>query len=194
MTKFIAVLLGIAVLTACQTMQPSLAPGELFTGSFINVRSPNSEGWKKMDSSRQGMIFVRRGTLPNETYAARVFVVPLPETKDRDEFVALIKQRNQENTSPERFSSIEVNYEYTEERGYPCVRTKGVADDTKAGTPSGQQILKLQTYSLVCRHPRQQKKGIDGFGIEFSHRGPALDAALDVQAEAFIKGVQVPER
>src|SRR5712664_164386 len=166
MTRFIAVSLGIAVLTACQTMQRPLAPGELFTGRVLNVRSPNSEGWLQMHSSNQGMIFVRRGASPDETYAARVFAVALPESRDRDEFVTLVKQRNQENTSPERFSSIEVKYEYTEKRGYPCVSIKGIANDTKAKTSSGQQILKLQINSLVCRHPRQQAKGFEGFGIE----------------------------
>jgi len=140
------------------------------------------------------MIFFRQGASPNESYAARVFVVPLPESTDRDEFLALVKRRNQENTSPERFSSIEVNYGYTEKRGYPCVSTKGVADDTKARTSSGQQVLKLQIDSIVCRHPKRQRKRFEGFGIEFSHRGSTLDSALDVQAEAFIEGVQVPEK
>ena len=194
MTRFIAVSLGIAVLTACQTMQRPLAPGQLFPGSVLNIRAPNSEGWMQMHSSNQGMIFVRRGASPDETYAARVFAVALPESRDRDEFIRLVKQRNQENTSPERFSSIEVNYEYTERRGYPCVSIKGIADDTKAKTSSGQQILKLQIKSLVCRHPRQQSKGFEGFGIEFSHRGFNPDKALDVQAETFIEGVQVPEK
>jgi len=194
MTRFIAVLLGIGTLTACQTMQRPLPPGQLFPGNVLNIRAPNSEGWMQMHSSNQGMIFVRRGASPDETYAARVFAVALPESRDREEFVTLVRQRNQENTSPERFSSIEVNYEYTEKRGYPCVSIKGVADDTKAKTPSGQQILKLQINSLVCRHPRQQAKGFEGFGIEFSHRGSTLDKALDVQAEAFIEGVQVPEK
>ena len=90
MTKFIAVLLGIAVLTACQTMPRPVAPGQLFPGRFINIRAPNSEGWMQLHSSPQGMAFVRRAS-PNETYAARAFVVALPESQDRDEFVALIK-------------------------------------------------------------------------------------------------------
>jgi hypothetical protein len=140
------------------------------------------------------MIFLRQGASPNETYAARVYIVALPKPTDRDEFVALVKQRNQENTSPERFSSVETNYEYTERRGYPCVSVKGVADDTKARTASGQQVLKLQIHSLVCRHPRPLRRGSEGFGIEFSHRGSTLDKALHVTAEAFIEGVQVPEK
>jgi len=194
MTKFIAVFLGIAALTACQTIQRPLIPGQLFAGNVLNIRAPNSEGWMLMDSSNQGMIFARRGASPDESYAARVFAVALPKSTDRDEFVALIKQSNQENTSPERFKSIEFNFEYSEKRGYPCVKVKGVADDMKARTSSGQQVLKLQTYTLVCRHPRQQGKGFEGFGIEFSHRGTTLDTALDAQAESFIEGVQVPEK
>src|SRR6266705_2766827 len=91
MTRFIPVLLGVVVLTACQTMPRPLAPGELFTGRVLNIRSPNSEGWMQMHSSNQGMIFVRRGASPNETYAARVYAVALPGSKDRDEFVALVK-------------------------------------------------------------------------------------------------------
>src|SRR5207249_287390 len=147
------------VLSACQTTPRTLTPGELFPGRVLNIRAPNSEGWMQMHSSNQGMIFVRRGTSPNETYAARVFAVALPESTDRDEFVTLIKQRDRENTSAERFTSVEVKYEYTDKRGYPCVTVEGVADDTKARTDAGQNILKLQRIALVCRHPRQQAKG-----------------------------------
>jgi hypothetical protein len=140
------------------------------------------------------MIFVRRGASPDESYAARVFAVALPESTDRDEFVALVRRRDQENSSPERFRSVELSFEYTEKRGYPCVTIKGVADDTKARTSSGQQVLKLQFHSLVCRHPKPLRKGSEGFAIDFSHRGFTLDAALDAQAEAFMEGVQVPEK
>ncbi len=191
MAKRIAILLGIITLTACQSVP--LIPGKLFSGPFINVRSPNSEGWRLLDSSDRGMIFVRRGASPEESYAARVFAVALPESTDRDEFVALVKRHFQDNTSPERFRYLETNCEYTEKRGYPCVSIKAVADDTKASPSSGQQVLKLQIHLLVCRHPKPLKRGSEGFGIEFSHRGSNLDPALDTQAEAFIEGVQVPQ-
>ncbi|MGB7542461.1 MAG: hypothetical protein WBM28_10645, partial [Burkholderiales bacterium] len=135
--------------------------------------------------------FALRGVSSDESYVAKVFQLALPEFKDRNEFVALIKQRYAENTSPERFKSIEFNYEYTEKRGYPCVRIKGVMEDTKARTSSGQDILKFQSYTLACQHPRRQG---EGFAIDFSHRGPTLDATLDAQAEAFIEGVQLTEK
>ena len=194
MTKFIAALFAITFLSACQTMPRTLTPGELFAGKVLNVRVPNSEGWVLLGSSGQGMAFFRRGSSPNESYVARVFVVALPESTNRDEFVALVKQKEEKGTSPERFTSVVINYEYTDKRGYPCVTVKSVADDTKARTDTGQHVLKLQRIALVCRHPRQQRKGAEGFGIEFSHRGSTLDGGLDVQADAFIEGVQVPEK
>ena len=190
--KKIAMLLGIVVLAGCQAVQQRpLIPGQFFSGSFLNIRAPNSEGWMLLDSSSQGMAFARRGVSSSESYAARVFVFALQESKDRDKFVTLIRKLTEENTSPERFKSIEYNYEYTEKRGYPCVKVKGVMEDTKAGTPSGQETLKFQPYTLYCRHPKQQGKG---FVIDFSHRGPSLDTTIDAQAEAFIEGVQVPEK
>jgi hypothetical protein len=191
MMKKVAAFLGIVVLTACQSVQQRpLIPGQLFPSSVINVRAPNSEGWVVLSSSSHGIAFARRGVSSNESYVAKVFQIALPEFKDRNEFVALIKQRNAENTSPERFKSIEFNYEYTEKRGYPCVRIKGVMEDTKARTSSGQDILKFQSYTLACRHPRRQG---EGFAIDFSHRGSSLDTTLDAQAEAFIEGVQLTE-
>lgn len=187
----IAMLLGILVMAGCQSGPPPLIPGQLFPDGFLNVRAPNSEGWVLIDASRQGKAFTRRGISSSDSYIAKVFGLSLPEFKDRNEFVAFIKQRFESNTSPERFKSIENNYEYTEKRGYPCVRVNGGAEDTKARTPSGQEILKYQFYSLACQHPKH--KG-GGFVIDYSHRDPSLDTTLDTQAEAFIEGVQVPEK
>lgn len=191
MMNKIVMLLGIVILAGCQSGPSSLVPGQLFQDSFLNVRAPNSEGWVLLDSSRQGRAFARRGVSSNDSYVAKVYGLALPEFKDRNEFVALIKQRTEAGTSPERFNSIEFNYEYTEKRGYPCVMVKGIMDDTKARTPSGQEVLKYQSYTFFCRHPKQQG---GGFAIDYSHRGPSLDTTLDTQAEAFIEGVQVPEK
>jgi len=163
----------------------------MFSGGLLNVRAPNSEGWKLVNSSGAGMAFGREGTASNESYIAQVSLFALPKSKDRDEFVTLIKQGVERDTSPDRFKSLEANYEYTEERGYPCVKFTAVTEDTKAKTSSfARESLKLQIYSLYCRHPKRQNAG---FVIGFSHRGASLDPELEVQAEAFIEGVQVPE-
>ncbi len=187
----IAMLLGVVVLAGCQSGPPPLIPGQLIADRFLNVRVPNSEGWVLLDASVQGRAFARRGASSGDSYIAKVSGLSLPEFKDSHEFVSFIKQHFEKNVSPDRFKSIENNYEYTEKRGYPCVQVKGGSVDTKAQTPSGQQILKYQFYSLACQHPKHKDVG---FVIDYSHRGPSLDTTLDAQAEAFIEGVQVPDK
>lgn len=167
-----------------------VVPRQLFSGGLLNVRAPNSEGWELLNFSEAGMAFAHRGVYSNESYVAQVSLFALPKTKDSDELVALIKRGVENDTPAERFKSLEASYEYTEERGYPCVRFKGVTEDTKARTSFfSQESLKLQVYSLYCRHPRHQEVG---FSIGFSHRGTFLDAELEIPAEEFIRGVQVP--
>lgn len=169
-----------------------VVPRQLFPGEQLNVRAPNSEGWELVSSSGAGMAFAHRGASSNESYIAQVSLFVLPLTKDPDEFVALIKRGVENDTPPERFKSLVANYEYTEQRGYPCVKFQGVTEDTKAKTSFfSQESPKLQIHSLYCRHPRYQEMG---FSIAFSHRGVFLDAGLGEQAEAFIQGVQVPRR
>ncbi|MFA5243651.1 MAG: hypothetical protein WC029_14675 [Sulfuricella sp.] len=169
-----------------------VVPRQLFPGGLLNVRAPNAEGWEIVSSSEAGMAFAHRGAYTNENYVAQVSLFALPETKNPDEFVALIKRGVENDTPAERFKSLESGYEYTGQRGYPCVRFKGVTVDTKAKTSSfGQESLKLQVYSLYCRHPRHQEVG---FSIGFLHRGTLLDAGLGALAEEFIQGVQVPRK
>ena len=194
MTRLIAVFFGVAVLTACQTMQPPLLPGQLFPGKGgLNVRAPDSPGWKLLDrvSGVNGMAFARIGASPSESYYARVYVIATPGSGGYDELVAFIRESAEKNTSPERFKSIERSYERTEKRGYPCVRVKSTMNDTMAMTPSGQTLLKLQMITLACGFPERPDRG---FIMEFSHRGLSLDVTLAMQAEAFFEGVQIPEK
>ena len=165
-----------------------VAPGQLFPGELLNVRAPNSDGWKRIESSAVGMTFFSVGASATETYVAQVSLFALPESKNRDEFFAFVQDAFKRSSPPERFKSLEANYEYTEERGYPCVRVTAVVQDTKAFF--GRESLTLQWHSFYCLHPKRQDAG---FMISFSHRGAPLDADLDVKAQAFIEGVQVPE-
>lgn len=167
-----------------------VVPRQLFPGGLLNVRAPNAEGWEMVSSTDAGMAFAHRGAYVNESYVAQVSLFALPATRNPDEFVALIKRGVENDTPAERFNTLESSYEYTEQRGYPCVRFKGLTEDNKAKTSFFRtDSLKLQVYSLYCRHPRRQEVG---FSIGFSHRGTYLDGELDAQAEEFIRGVQVP--
>ncbi len=104
--------------------------------------------------------------------------------------MALIKQGIQNDTSPDRFTVSDAIYDYTDARGYPCVKYQSTTEDKKARTSLfKREPQKLQIYSLYCRHPI--RPGL-GFAISFSHRGADLDPAFEEQGQDFINGVDVP--
>ncbi|MEO7385351.1 MAG: hypothetical protein ABIX37_00285 [Gammaproteobacteria bacterium] len=121
---------------------------------------------------------------------ASVLAFALGETASSEEFVALIKQGIDKDTSPDRFTTIDETIEYTDARGYPCVKYQGTAEDKKARIPLfKREPQKLQIYSLYCRHPTRPSLG---FAIIFSHRGANLDPEVEQQGQDFISGVVVP--
>lgn len=114
----------------------------------------------------------------------------LAESSSPEEFVALIRKGAEADASPDRFKNLESSYEYTDRRGYDCVKVVSVTEDTKARTSAVvREKLKLQAISLYCRHPKQTGTA---FMAGFSHRGETLDSELMPLAESFIDGVQVP--
>ena len=181
-------------LGACATIplhRPKPVPaGFLYEGSYINIRAPDSHGWELLGSSSTGMMFSRLGTESGESYAAYVSMFPLEETMDSDEFVSFIRKQFEEDTDLVRFEIMESKFQYSEERGYPCVVVNYVTTDKKARTSLiRREVLLLQAESLYCRHPVRQETG---FAIIYSYRGRAIYSTLSAEAQDFIRGVQVP--
>jgi hypothetical protein len=136
------------------------------------------------------MAFASKGAMPEDSYVAAVNFFPLESATNPDAFVALIKRGVDEDTSRHRFELVDIKYEYTDQRGYPCVRMNSLVNDKNAATGLfSRRELKLETRSLYCRHPQKQD---NGFSVVFSHRGETLDPELDGKAQMFIDGVQVP--
>lgn len=179
--------------TAVQAQSPGqpVTPGQVFAGSLLSVRAPDSEGWVFAPAGNSGLAFARRGAERNETYAAQAFLFKLIPTEGREEFLKLIRERVDMVNPPSRFEPVETHFEFTEQRGYPCARYKSLYNDKEALTTSGtREPMKLQVVSLFCRHPSQQEVG---FFAAYSHRGANTDPDLDVPAQQFIDGVQVPQ-
>ena len=183
------------LLSACVTSGPTrntkpVPAGFLYKGDYINVRSPNSDGWHLVQSSPEGMAFAKGGANPGESFGAQLLMFPLTPTKTKDEFVSLIKQGYKNDTDTERFKSIESEFKYSEKRSYPCVEVTSVVEDKNAQTsPTQREVLLLQAKALYCRHPERQATG---FSISYSHRGKTLYSSLDAEGKSFIDGLQVP--
>lgn len=171
--------------------QALVPAGKMFSNAFLDVRAPLSGDWMIVKSSQAELAFARSGAAVNESFVAQVNLFALPDLKDRAEFEALVKQGVLADSPTERYKPVSADYEYTEQRGYPCIRYVGVTEDLKAksSTSATETVqLVLQFNSLYCQHPTVP--GV-GFMISMSHRGDAVAEDLAKDAETFIAGVQV---
>jgi hypothetical protein len=181
----------VCLVPAAVNAQALVPAGKMFSNAFLDARAPLAGDWMIVKSSQTDLAFARSGAAVNESFIAQVTLFALPDLKDKAEFEALVKQGIEADAPPERFKSVSANYEYTEQRGYPCVRYVGVTEDMKAKTATSATAtvsLLLQFNSLYCQHPA--RPGV-GFMVGFSHRGSVLDENLAKDAEAFMDGVQV---
>lgn len=170
----------------------AVKPGQLFGYSLLEIRAPDSNGWQISGGGHGTITFGRRGSTSNETFIAHVSEFSLPSTENAAEFLAFVRNNVEKDSAPQRFTPIETKFDYTEERGYQCVRLKSITEDTQAKTGLfSRESLKLQVSSLYCRNPRQSTIG---FLASFTHRGPALYANFDSEAESFIRGIVVPRQ
>ena len=164
--------------------------GYLYEGPYLNIRAPHSVGWRLTGSSSIGMEFARLGKFKNESFGAQVLIFQLKQSVNKDEFILLIKQGLEDDTDSERFDVIKREFEYTEQRGYPCLNVKYIAKDTMALVGKNiRESLLLKSETLYCEHPTLENTGM---AIIYSHRGPSLHNDFDAEAQDFIDGVQVP--
>jgi len=169
----------------------AVTAGERFPGPVLNISAPNSEGWKlASDSSSAGMLFGRIGSLPHETFVAAVARIAVPEIQTKEEFLAQVKHDVTRDSPPDKYRNFESTFEYSDQRGYPCVLFKGSAVEVNVKTSTfGRSDMLFQIQALYCRLPNLAKTG---FAAMFSHRGGSVVADFDAQARDFIEGVQVP--
>lgn len=184
------------VLASCATASspaPNPVPaGHLYEGNYINVHVPNSEGWHLVNSTPSGIELARAGVEQGESFGAQVLIFPLPPTNSQKEFVAHIKRGFEADTYSSRFSVVNAEFEYSEDRSYPCVRVSSIVEDREAKISySRREQLILQSLALYCRHPVRRDTG---FGIIYSHRGKKVYKNLAAEAEGFISSVQVPKK
>lgn len=167
----------------------SVHPAQLFSGDYINVKAPASEGWLLINSSGSGITFGKQGPSTSESFIAGVLMFGMAPTGTPAEFKELVKAGTRRDTPPERYDIQRESLKYTDERGYPCVRYQALAKDKK---PQGLNApLLLALHGLYCRHPKRPETG---FAAVYSFRGKAEHPALRSEAESFIQGVQAPEK
>lgn len=171
-------------------LQP-IAPGTRIAGPLVDLRAPASEDWQAGpvgSAQSPGFAFVRRA--PDGTSdVALVSLFPAGESRVPEDFTALVRRLVEADAPAPRYRVRESRYEYTEERGYPCVRVRTLADDTQAAIgPDRTGTQELALHALHCRNPKRPNTG---FSAGFSRRADRVDAAaLEPEARAFIDGIR----
>ena len=174
---------------AHQAQGVAVAPGKMFAGDYINIRAPQTDGWQLIHSSGRGMVFGKRSDTPMASFTASVNMFDLAPTKTPEELEILVKDGIAKDSDPTRFEVQEESLKSSTERSYPCVRYQSVVKDK---TPKGSTVpLLLEVDGLYCRHPIRQATS---FAVVYSYRGVTRRPTLRAEAEAFILGVQVPEK
>lgn len=186
------------LLTSCILSFPAHAqspgqpviPKQRFPSGLLEVQAPDSEGWILAGSGRNGIAFAKRGVEPGDTYGAQVIIFEMPPSINAEELVDFVKRRIAMTSPAPRFQEIASEYQYTEDRGYPCVNVRSSYDDHEAVTPTGKQQLRLKVVALYCRHPARQELG---FFAAYSYRGKAADTQIEAPASSFIGAISVPK-
>jgi hypothetical protein len=63
-------------------IQP-VKPRQVFSGSVINVRTPDSDGWL-VETGRNSMGFFESGSQAGATYAAQAITFEIPATQSKE--------------------------------------------------------------------------------------------------------------
>ncbi|MDD5181222.1 MAG: hypothetical protein PHT15_08190 [Gallionellaceae bacterium] len=165
-------------------------PGQDFSNALLKVSAPNSEGWLLAEANAQSLAFAKRGVTNDESYAALVSLFTVAGIRNPDQFLEYVKQGIESDRAPDRFTTLENSLTFTESRPYLCVKLHNVSEDRAAQVGSHTIPLRMETFSLYCRHPKRSNVG---FSIGFSQRGGVPDDKLESRAQEFIDGIQAIE-
>jgi len=163
-------------------------PKQRFPSGLLEVHAPDAEGWILAGAGRNGIAFAKRGLEPGDSYGAQVVIFEMPPSTNAEELVDFVKRRIAMTNPAPRFQEIASEYQYTEDRRYPCVHVRSSYDDHEAVTPAGKQQLRLKVVALYCRHPVRQELG---FFAAYSYRGKAADTQIEAPASSFIGAIGV---
>jgi hypothetical protein len=164
-----------------------LPPNYLFDGDYINIYSPNSDGWSVVDKS-ESKVVVRKRNDKGRYIAEVVFFSIL--TTGKNEFFDFIQKETSKINNDKRYTVVSSEFEETDKRSYPCVMSKQILRDKKIEKSStSTDALMTQIKSLYCKDPKSESTG---FMIGYSFRGQKIIKDMDKQADDFIAGVEFP--
>jgi hypothetical protein len=182
MRTFLTVILFAAAASLSFAQSPR--PGERIATELLEVTTPASAGWRLAARSPAHVAMARRGSQPDETFAAFALLFRIEPPRDRDHFMELVRKGAAADTPPERFREHRAEFQHDESRGHVCILYRAVHEDLQARLISGGTgALTLQSLTRYCQHPQEQ--GV-AWAVGYSHRGHQLVNDFDVEAAEFV--------
>ena len=176
------------LLTSCTKVPlPKLPPNHLIDGVYMDIHSPDQEGWVKFFHSNSGISFGKYGNKYNESSIANVVFYPMKNIQNNQEFIELIKYKMITNNDKGRYIHLKSNVKLSKTRKYTCVLGSALYKDKLATTRKGnKEQLFMQVKSLYCKDPKRTEQKA-GFMIGYSFRGEKLNSNFDSEANIFIR-------
>ena len=187
MLKSIVALVLAAALSSDVWAQAEASPNQPFTLGAAAVRAPRDAGWKIGRRSDDGIVLSGNTDKVARLAYARLFEFPPPY--DQPSFLAEVK-RNVETQIFGRpgMTMRSVSYQFSEERGFPCVVTEATVDaENQPGWPAGYS-QRFHYRLLLCKVPNAPNQGVL---VAFSYTGEHPSRELHVQAEDFVNTLSI---
>lgn len=151
---------------------------------YFTMSPPQGSDWIIANRNPRAINFAKQGKNIDETYAAHVYVVDLPNMASKDEFFKYMKAEIEKDTDLERFTPIKNNYSYFEGRGDYCINYYSLAEDKKAQKRSNKKdSMLLEVVGYFCRQPRN-KNIVIVFGYSHRYYDGNQDEKLSEKASA----------
>lgn len=167
--------LGIAVLvgacapvgTSPETTALTLPAQRIFQTGYSLI-PPNEEGWVISQRDHLLLSLAKRGDRTNEVII--IFGAPfkLKEFQSNEDFVRLVKEGQEKDTDPLRFTVVKNDITSYAGMGTTCTRSHNLLEDHQALTDSGNRVDMIrEMLSFTCAHPQDKRIGIT---VTYSHR------------------------
>jgi len=167
-----------------------IPPSKEFRSEYLNVVSPQDDGWFQQTAAPAGVVFAKSGLAESESLVAQAVLFKLPETDNNKEFASAVIEGAKSGSPPERYEIIIFDTKLNNTRPYPCVDIHTLAIDKKALTKSGsREAMQLEIIAIYCKHPALETTG---FMAGYSHRGYTRYPNITSESKQFIHGVLVP--
>jgi len=153
----------------------------------------NEPGWLIGARNSYQLALLKRGEEPEGTLAIQATLVKLPAFTTDEELARLVKERQAQDTDPQRFTVMTHDVTAYSQQGTACVKSHMVTEDhmavKRSGTP-GDMVLEALT--LTCPHPTDQRVGVN---VTYSQRSyPAQrDPAFLEKATSVLQSIEFAE-